>query len=34
MPAVWMSFAAVLGLIAALTIPQTKTLRQMSFASK
>jgi MFS family permease len=34
MPAVWMSFAAVLGLIAALTIPQTKTLRQMSFASR
>ena len=34
MPAVWMSFAAVLGLIAALTIPQTKTPRQMSFASR
>lgn len=33
MPAVWMSFAAVLGLIAALTIPQTKALRQMSLAS-
>jgi MFS family permease len=33
MPAVWMSFAAGLGLIAALTIPHTKALRQASFTS-